>query len=76
LIDTPLAPYFAECVSFDDLTERNIEIIRNVLYKAYLEDFYQFCKKIGGSKLVEICMWILVYIYFGHCLFSYGENDV
>jgi len=55
LIDTPLAPYFAECVSFDDLTERNIEIIRNVLYKAYLEDFYQFCKKIGGTTEKMMC---------------------
>lgn len=27
----------------------NIEIIRNILYKAYLEDFYNFCKGIGGS---------------------------
>lgn len=26
----------------------NIEIIRNTLYKAYLEDFYQFCESIGG----------------------------
>lgn len=26
----------------------NIEIIRNTLYKAYLEDFYDFCQKIGG----------------------------
>ena len=27
----------------------NIEIIRNTLYKAYLEDFYDFCMKVGGS---------------------------
>jgi vacuolar-type H+-ATPase subunit C/Vma6 len=30
------------------LDELNIEIIRNTLYKAYLEDFYQFCESIGG----------------------------
>jgi hypothetical protein len=30
------------------LDELNIEIIRNTLYKAYLEDFYDFCQKIGG----------------------------
>lgn len=27
----------------------NIEIIRNTLYKAYLEDFYNFCQKLGGE---------------------------
>lgn len=27
----------------------NIEIIRNTLYKAYLEDFYGFCKQLGGA---------------------------
>ena len=26
----------------------NIEIIRNTLYKAYLEDFDAFCQSIGG----------------------------
>lgn len=49
MVDTPLAPYFAECVSLDDLTALNIEIIRNTLYKAYLEDFHQYCQKLGGA---------------------------
>ena len=49
LVDTPLGPYFGDCLSLDDLDEMNIEIIRNTLYKAYLEDFYQFCQKVGGS---------------------------
>lgn len=48
LIETPLAPYFKDCLSADDLDEQHIEIIRNTLYKAYLEDFYNFCKKIGA----------------------------
>lgn len=43
-----LAPYFANCLSAHDLDELNIEIIRNTLYKAYLEDFYQFCEGMGG----------------------------
>lgn len=43
LVDTPLAPYFQDCLSADDLDDLNIEIIRNKLYKAYLEDFYKFC---------------------------------
>ena len=32
----------------DDLDALNIEIIRNTLYKAYLEDFERFCQSIGG----------------------------
>ena len=49
LVDTPLGPYFGDCLSLDDLDEMNIEIIRNTLYKAYLEDFYSFCQKVGGG---------------------------
>nr|ACJ84285.1 unknown [Medicago truncatula] len=29
--------------------DMNIEIMRNTLYKAYLEDFYRFCQKLGGA---------------------------
>lgn len=42
------APYFRECLSASDLDDLNIEIIRNTLYKAYLEDFHRFCLSIGG----------------------------
>lgn len=44
LVDTPLAPYFKNCLTADELTDLNIEVIRNKLYKAYLEDFAKFCK--------------------------------
>mmetsp|Transcript_37666 Transcript_37666/g.82903 ORF Transcript_37666/g.82903 Transcript_37666/m.82903 type:complete len:366 (-) Transcript_37666:70-1167(-) len=49
LVDTPLGKYFSDCLSSQDLDEINIEIIRNTLYKAYLEDFHSFCSKVGGS---------------------------
>lgn len=50
LVDTPLGQYFGECIDMDDIeNDTNIEIIRNTLYKAYLEDFYAFCQKLGGS---------------------------
>ncbi|PWN49164.1 ATPase, V0/A0 complex, subunit C/D [Violaceomyces palustris] len=49
LVETPLAPYFRDCLSASDLDDLNIEIIRNTLYKAYLEDFYQFCQSLGGT---------------------------
>ncbi|TFY81917.1 hypothetical protein EWM64_g2093 [Hericium alpestre] len=48
LVETPLAPYFRDCLSAADLDDLNIEIIRNTLYKAYLEDFHAFCASIGG----------------------------
>jgi V-type H+-transporting ATPase subunit d len=49
LVDTPLAPYFSENLSHEDLDEMNIEIMRNTLYKAYLDDFAGFCQKVGGA---------------------------
>lgn len=67
LVDTPLAPFFVDCISEQDLDEMNIEIIRNTLYKAYLEAFYEFCKKLGGSTadvMCEILAVSLTYIYF------------
>eukprot|EP00029_Vermamoeba_vermiformis_P014313 TRINITY_DN9433_c0_g1_i1.p1 TRINITY_DN9433_c0_g1~~TRINITY_DN9433_c0_g1_i1.p1 ORF type:complete len:357 (-),score=103.52 TRINITY_DN9433_c0_g1_i1:89-1159(-) len=48
LIDTPLGPYIQGCLEEKDLDEMNIEIIRNTLYKAYLEDFYNYCLSLGG----------------------------
>ena len=44
----PIAPYFRECLSAADLDALNIEIIRNTLYKSYLEDFYNFCTSLGS----------------------------
>lgn len=50
-----LAPFFVDCISEQDLDEMNIEIIRNTLYKAYLEAFYKFCKDIGGTTADTMC---------------------
>lgn len=50
LIDTPLAPYFqAARLAKEDFGDMNIELIRNTLYKAYLEDFYEYVKSLGGA---------------------------
>ncbi|KJE95554.1 ATP synthase subunit [Capsaspora owczarzaki ATCC 30864] len=49
IVDTPLAPYFQSCISEQDLDELNVEIIRSSLYKAYLEDFYDFCEGVGSN---------------------------
>jgi len=48
LVETPLAPYFRDCLSAADLDDLHIEIIRNTVYKAYLEDFYHFCSSLGS----------------------------
>ncbi|KFM75562.1 V-type proton ATPase subunit d 1 [Stegodyphus dumicola] len=55
IVDTPLAPFFVDCISEQDLDEMNIEIIRNTLYKAYLEAFYNFCKELGGITAEVMC---------------------
>jgi V-type H+-transporting ATPase subunit d len=60
LVDTPLAPYFVDCISEQDLDDMNVEIIRNTLYRAYLEDFYKFCETLGGST-AEVMREILAF---------------
>lgn len=55
LVDTPLANYFMDGISEQDLNEMNIEILRNTLYKSYLEDFHQFCKELGGATEEVMC---------------------
>lgn len=47
-----------DCINEQDLDEMNVEIIRNTLYRAYLEDFYRFCKSLGG-KTAEVMSEIL-----------------
>lgn len=49
------APYFKDCLSANDLDDLNIEIIRNTLYKAYLEDFHRFCSTFSSptSEIME-----------------------
>jgi V-type H+-transporting ATPase subunit d len=57
LIETPLAPYFKGSLSHQDLDELNIEIVRNTLYKNYLEDFYKFVNSdpdMQGSPTAEV----------------------
>ncbi|OJA08801.1 hypothetical protein AZE42_01304 [Rhizopogon vesiculosus] len=48
LVETPIAPYFRDCLSAADLDDLNIEIIRNTVYKAYLEDFYNYVSTLGS----------------------------
>lgn len=68
LIDTPIAPYFKEFLETVGggergatpevsaiLTETDLEIMKNMLKKAWLEDFYSFCtESLSGSTTEEI----------------------
>ncbi|WVQ72322.1 hypothetical protein IAR50_001872 [Cryptococcus sp. DSM 104548] len=58
IVETPLAPYFQEALSVDEITDLNIEIMRNLLYKAYLEDFHAFCQTLP-SPTSEVMSRIL-----------------
>ncbi|EKM51487.1 uncharacterized protein PHACADRAFT_261648, partial [Phanerochaete carnosa HHB-10118-sp] len=60
LVETPLARFFRDSITASELDDLNIEIIRNTLYKSYLEDFHTFCQKIGGST-AEIMSRILAF---------------
>ncbi|KAI9889440.1 MAG: H(+)-transporting V0 sector ATPase subunit d [Vezdaea aestivalis] len=62
LIETPLAPYFKGSLTSHDLDEMNIEIIRNTLYKNYLEDFYRFVNSdadLAGTPTAEVMSDVL-----------------
>jgi V-type H+-transporting ATPase subunit d len=62
LIETPLAPYFKGSLSHQDLDELNIEIIRNTLYKNYLEDFYHWVNsepEVAGTPTAEVMTEVL-----------------
>ncbi len=47
----------------------NIEVMRNTLYKAYLEDFYRFCK----VKYVCTDLSILISLFFGGGIKTFGD---
>ena len=57
LVETPLAPYFKGSLSHQDLDELNIEIVRNTLFKNYLEDFHRFVTEdpaLRGTPTAEV----------------------
>ena len=73
LVDTPLAPYFCDNLSHEDLDEMNIEIMRNTLYKAYLDDFAHFCQGLGGAT-AEIMGDLLAFEVCGVCVRGGGGS--
>ncbi|XP_072297325.1 V-type proton ATPase subunit d 1-like [Eucyclogobius newberryi] len=55
LVDSPLGAFFQDAVSESSLDEMETEILRNKLYKAYLESFHAFCKSISGATQDIMC---------------------
>jgi V-type H+-transporting ATPase subunit d len=68
LIDTPLGPYIQGCLSENDLDEMHVEIIRNTLYKAYLEDFYKYCTETLGGETGEVMSRLLKFEADRRCI--------
>ncbi|KAH8278821.1 hypothetical protein KR018_010013, partial [Drosophila ironensis] len=50
LIDTPIARFLKPevLVNNNNLLSNDVEVIRAILYRCYLEDFYAYCQSLGG----------------------------
>lgn len=61
LCDTPLAPYFVNCLGdkAEDLNEMTVEMMKDKLYKEYLQDFYNFCNNECGGTTAEVMSSLL-----------------
>lgn len=61
LVDTPLAPFFKDCLLLQDLDDLNIEIVRNRLYRNYLEAFVEFVETEFAGPDLEIMRRLLAF---------------
>src|SRR5690606_18133318 len=61
---------FLGCLSQEDLNEMNIELIRNTLYKAYLQDFYRYCQVLGGDTAEVMGEILQVPSHLSACLLA------
>lgn len=59
LVDTPLAAYFVNCIDISDLSEVNVELMKDKLYKEYLTDFHRFCTEEVGGTTGEVMATLL-----------------
>lgn len=59
-----VARFFKDCISEEDFNELNIEVIRNTLYKSYLEQFYDFCEACGGATAEVMCEILAVCLLY------------
>lgn len=55
LIDTPLAKYISAGLDQGPIGDIDVEIVRCSLFKAYLEDFFNYNVKLGGTTASVMC---------------------
>lgn len=55
LIDTPLAKFISAGLDQGPIGDIDVEIVRSSLFKAYLEDFFKFNVKLGGTTASVMC---------------------
>eukprot|EP01069_Polyplicarium_translucidae_P004916 Polyplicarium_translucidae@DN2684_c0_g1_i1.p1 len=70
LVDTPIGPYFESYIALQSameeqgrslvdvsnlIREADLELMRNILKKAWLEHFYDFCADLGGTTAEVMC---------------------
>lgn len=55
LIDTPLSKFISSSFEPKDFVKIDVEILRSVLYKSYLEDFYKLCKNLDATSADVMC---------------------
>ncbi|SPP80116.1 probable V-type proton ATPase subunit d 2 [Drosophila guanche] len=55
LIDTPLAKFIPPEFHEDTFSEIDVEIVRGLLYRSYLESYYAFCQGLGGTTSDVMC---------------------
>ncbi|KAH8311999.1 hypothetical protein KR044_008967, partial [Drosophila immigrans] len=55
LIDTPLSKFISRSFEQKDFALIDVEIVRSILYKAYIEDFYKLCKRQDSTTSDVMC---------------------
>ncbi|XP_062122034.1 probable V-type proton ATPase subunit d 2 [Drosophila sulfurigaster albostrigata] len=55
LIDTPLSKFISKSFEAKDFSKIDVEIVRGVLFKAYIEDFYNLCKRLDPTSADVMC---------------------
>ena len=58
LIDSPLALFFSRSLTAADLDQLDIEVIRNSLFKAYIESFHEFASGLDEHSTRILCSLI------------------
>ncbi|KAH8381342.1 hypothetical protein KR093_002990 [Drosophila rubida] len=55
LIDTPLSKFISKSFGHRDFKRIDVEIVRSILFKSYIEDFYKLCKRQDPTTAEVMC---------------------